>query len=147
MRSAEDMQQLFERQEKLGLVKTYQKSGVYLAVQTQTPCEVVTQIDGTEETRVHAKPGDWILTGPAGERYVLDDSKFHARYRLRENSSYAEAIGSCRATSLDEAFTFMAPWGTPMIFEPGDYLACGGAPSDLYRIERSVFEKTYRCVG
>lgn len=144
MLTAIDVQKLFQEQDRQGQVKSYRKYGKFLAVQTQTPCEVVTEINGQEETRAHAKAGDWIVQGPANEKFILSEAKFKARYLPTEDPLWFEAIGSCRAVSLSQSFEFMAPWGSPMIFLPGDYLACGGDPSDIYRVERSIFESTYK---
>ena len=44
-----------------------------------------------------------------------------------------------------KSFTFTAPWNEEMIVEPGDFIATTELGSnDVYRIQREVFEQTYR---
>jgi hypothetical protein len=55
-------------------------------------------------------------------------------------------VGSCNAFQYNgEAFEFKAPWGEKMLCEKGDYLASIESDlSDVYRIESTVFGKTYK---
>jgi hypothetical protein len=61
--------------------KLYRKAGEVQAQRATeaTPVETVLA-DGTEETRNVAEPGDYIVTGPGGERYVVKPETFEARY-------------------------------------------------------------------
>lgn len=128
-----------------GLVKTYHKFGTVKARQAKAGEVIDTIIDGVKETTNTAKSGDFVVTGPAGEEYIIDGKKFGARYEKVSDGVY-KAIGSCSAFLWKGSpFSFESSWGERMICDKGDYLA--SVEKDLsqpYRIESSVFKKTYK---
>ena len=59
----------------------YRKLGEIHAERVAVTTPVVTTLtDGTVETKNRAQPGDYIVTAPAGERYVVKPETFLARY-------------------------------------------------------------------
>ncbi len=133
---------------KANKVKTYQKFGTVTAIKATSKQSVKTVIDGKTETTNVANIGDYIVTGASGEKYVLTADKFKSRYKKVKDNIY-EAVGECNAVKyVGKAFKFKAPWGEDMICENGDYI-CSTAldGSDVYRIEKEVFKKTYKLKG
>lgn len=125
----------------------YKKKGVYEYEIAETVQEIHTDINGQRESKKVAKVGDFILTGAAGERYPIRAEKFHSRYKILDKT-YAVATGMCWAAEYKGSpFTFVAPWGDEMVCLKGDYLASDNAEiTDVYRIEREVFGKSYKIV-
>lgn len=119
--------------------------------------ETVTS-DG-KETVNRARRGDFIIRSQTGahETYVLPPQKFQSRYeRIGEwKNGYDEyrPVGRIMAVELDTkvmnklgvygSFSFVAPWGEPMIAKSGDFLACPTDCSEVYRIARKEFFETY----
>lgn len=123
-------------------IATLSKINVEIASKQQ---EVVTIIDGMEETRNIADIGDYIITGPKGERYVLKAEKFGGLYE--EDPADASRYISrnvIRALRLDEDVELTAPWGEKQRALRGSYVAQRvSSPSDIYLIEEGAFKATY----
>ena len=129
-------------------VAYFKKVGEIKANKALVETSVVTTIDGEQETINTANVGDYIVTGAAGERYVLTADKLESRYKHKGGDTYI-ATGGCYAVQYEGAsFTFKAPWGEDMICNSGDYI-CSTVTNgdDVYRIEQSVFNKTYHKIG
>ncbi|RYZ24182.1 MAG: hypothetical protein EOO16_01925 [Chitinophagaceae bacterium] len=128
----------------------YRKYGRFNYAIARTQEQVATIIDGVVETEQCAQPGDYIITGSRGERFVVRPEVFARRYADLANG-IAEARGECWAVLYTgAAFTFEAPWpgAAPMHCAPGDYLAAPDAAiSEVYRIEAGVFAETYVAVS
>ncbi|TCJ17503.1 hypothetical protein EPD60_04750 [Flaviaesturariibacter flavus] len=124
----------------------YRKQGHFRYKVADREEEVVSVIDGVEETRNRAFPGDYIVTGTRGERFVVKPESFRKRYRDKGNG-IAEAAGECWAARYDgPSFEFDSPWqqGARIFCAPGDYLVAPDAEfSEVYRIEAAVFAETY----
>src|SRR5208282_509734 len=61
--------------------RVYRKTGEVQAEQASAATLVETVLaDGTKETKNMAAPGDFIVTAPGGERYVVKPGTFLARY-------------------------------------------------------------------
>lgn len=104
--------------------------------------EIVTIIDGLEETRNTAKEGDRIVTGPKGERYVIAGDKFEKLYEANpDNVEEFRAKGTIHATHVTENISFTAPWGEEMYIKAGGVLVQNG--DDIYGIEEDAFAQTY----
>ena len=128
----------------------YQKFGTVKARLAVPGENVVTTIDGKQETRNTAKANDMIITGSSDEQYIISLKKFLERYKGPSPSMKIqtyEAVGFCYAVEWkDKPAQFDASWGEHMIIEPGDML-CSTTEipnGDLYRIEKNTFGKTYR---
>lgn len=134
----------------------YKKSGTFDARKGVLGELIVTEINGVVETTNTVKSEDEVvIRGPAGELYIVPDKKFRERYttggkKLTKSFKPFKAKGMIRAMeSPYEPFEFVASWGEKMICNPGDYIACPVKSkndfilTEVYRIERSVFDKTY----
>ena len=146
--SVEAIQDLWRQSQ--AKLRHYKKFGDVSAVQAQKTTPVVTIIDGVEETKNVANPGDWIVTGAKGEKYVIKDETFRKRYKPSSKHGVYSPIGEAYAFEykgeLGKSINFPAPWGEMMLMNVGDFLA---SPSkevnkDIYRIEREAFISTYR---
>lgn len=131
--------------------KTYEKFGEVKFETSQKVQEVVTVINEETETTNTAQVGDYIITGVSGEKYVLTPKKF-MHYEIEEYS-YSEMKGTAKVKSqprfaaqwnFQDKLVFTAAWGEEMICNEGDYLVAPQDFSEVYRIEKSVFEKTYK---
>lgn len=111
---------------------------------------VVTVIKDIIETQNTAGPNDIVIQGRAGEMYIMTFEKFQARYvvdkPLTDVFQLYVPSGTCIAFEyLGEPFKFIAPWNEEMLVCYGDYLATtDDSIPKVYRIERSVFEDTYK---
>lgn len=123
----------------------YNKVGDVQAAKALVETRVVTIIDGEQETVNTAKPGDYIVTGARGEKYVLAPEKFENRYKHKGGNVWS-ATGGCYAVQYEgPTIAFKAPWGEDMICNDQDYICSTVLTGDdVYRIERLAFLETYR---
>lgn len=112
-----------------------------------------TWVDGKLETTKEVEPGDYIMTGPTGEEFALSAESFTKRYRIitelfpDNNRGIATAIGEVWCMVSAEGFEFESPWGDPMICESGDYLCSPNSEiTEVYRIEKKIFNTTYKII-
>jgi hypothetical protein len=132
----------------------YHKQGGVMARQAQ-PGEVIqtTTKDGLETTNT-AGEGDFIVRNPTGEQYIIKSDVMAKRYEQegpaqQQGWTKFKAKGQVRAIqynpqSLDmpAQIEFQAPWGESMVLKTGDMIATPDG-SEIYRIARAEFEKTY----
>ena len=132
--------------------KTYEKFGeVAFAISTHDQ-EVVTEINGEIETKNIAKTGDFVIEGISKEIYVLTPDKFYKNYEVvYTETPLTPGVAKVKPQprfaaqwNLEDQLVFTAAWGEKMICNEGDYLVAPQDFSEVYRIEKSVFEKTYR---
>jgi hypothetical protein len=127
---------------------TYRKTSTLDKSQVETAAtkqEVVTVINGKEETRNTAEPGDKIITGVKGERYVIGQAKFGSLYE-EDPSNPARYISKnvILALPLSENTELTAPWGEKQRALKGGVVAQRvGSPSDVYLIDEGAFKATY----
>lgn len=104
--------------------------------------EVVTVIAGKPETRNMAKPGDYIVTGTLGERYVILGNRFDRLYEPDPSRpGEFRSRGTVQAVLLSEPVTFKAPWGEQQKIEAGGVMVKNG--DDVYGIAEAAFAETY----
>ena len=123
--------------------------------------DIITIINGKEETRSTGKAGQWVITGPKGERYPVEN--FNKLYGYdEERNCYVTLPALKLVTMYNGPDRFIVPsWGDTMIVNSGDYLAIDQIDFDkaceildrikqgenpehhIYRIEHSVFNETY----
>lgn len=129
----------------------YKKQGQVNAQPAIAGQLVVTIIGDGKETQNVAKPGDWVVTNPSGEQYLVSNEKFQDRYEAAEKPSVYNAKGYCRAivNPFDFPIKIMASWGEPqtggidcMIVDTCDVE--GRRDNEPYLIDGAVFAKTYR---
>jgi hypothetical protein len=113
---------------------------------------IVTKLaSGAEETTNAAKAGDWVMTNPSGEQYIIGEQKFFARYEPTDEDGVYQAKGYCRAIKNPHGkpIEIMASWGSPQTGDADCMIAdtcdehgenMGGEP---YLIEAAAFAETY----
>jgi hypothetical protein len=133
--------------------KPYRKNGEFRAKRVSVATSVETILaDGRMETRNVAAPGDYVVTGPGGERYVVKPEVFTARYERKPGARDVYlARGEIIAVPnpLGRAIQFLASWGEVQtgaadcmiadVFDPAIRKRAGRP----YIIGRAEFEKTY----
>jgi hypothetical protein len=131
----------------------YQKIGTTFA-RLAYPGELITTIlDGYFETKNIAAVNEVVLKGQKGEEHLIGYEKFHIRYSVdkplsSEYQSYS-ANGTCIAFEYTgDSIEFQAAWNEKMIINSGDFLATTDTTiSEVYRIERDAFFKTYKIIN
>lgn len=136
-------------------VKLYKKSGTFKARNGKPGEHVVTEIDGEKETEKTVKDGEVVIKGPKGEMYVVSTKKFNDRYEV--DKELTDEFQDYKAKGLIYAyeykgptFKFRASWDEDMLCKEGDFLACPvtdpeeAIAGEVYRIERGVFDDTYK---
>lgn len=93
-----------------------------------------------EETRKSAKKGDFIVTNPSGERYVVSREKFFTLYEMLPGGMF-KSTGTVKAIRINKNVEFIAPWGEKMRILSGGYLVDN--KGERYGIEEKVFTSTY----
>ena len=136
--------------------KRYQKVARVRARQATRETAVNTVLaDGTQETSNIAEPGDVIVTGVGGERWVVKPETFQTRYVLKR-SGKAIYIARGQIVAFQNPFgrriCMMAPWGEIQygsedcmiadVFDPATQQPAG----EPYLIGAEEFAKTYKLV-
>jgi hypothetical protein len=145
----------------------YAKFALMHAIECKEGGTLETVVHGKVETTYAYKAGDFIVLGTEGERFVLPAEKLDDRYDVANAQAPADPAlasqgykaykptGQAWAQQLDEkgiaanfpAGKFMAPWGSEIIIEPGDWLTTTAPLADeVYRIEQNAFSNTYKPV-
>ena len=129
----------------------YEKSATVHAVEVTEAQHVVTSFGDFVETEQDAQVGEWIVTNPDGEKYVLPAAKFLARYEATAEPNIFKAVGFIHAirNPYRKDIEIVAPWGEPQFGGPMCWLALSiinGEPvlSDRYIIEADAFTHTYK---
>lgn len=108
---------------------------------------------GAKETVNKANEGDWVVTNPSGEQYIISEKKFLGRYEAADEKGIYAAKGYCRAipNPFGKPIEIMASWGSPqtgdercMIADTCD--ASGKVDGEPYLIDAEAFAKTYKQV-
>ena len=123
-------------------IAALKKSHVKVAAKRQ---DVITHINGVEETRNVARPGDLIVTGTRGERYVITPRHFRALYEDDpDRRGRYRAKTKVRALRLPENTELLAPWGEKQrARKDGVVVQRIGRPRDIYLIDAQAFRDTY----
>lgn len=137
----------------LAAASVFNKQGTVLARKAVTGEKVATVLgSGAKETDNTAQMGDWIVTNPSGEQYIISDQKFTSRYEPTDKEGEYKAKGSCRAIKnpFREPIEIMASWGSPQTGDENCMIAdtcdpdgsnMGGEP---YLIDSIAFAETYK---
>ena len=123
----------------------FKKNVVIGAVQATAETPITTILaDGHIETTNTAKPGDFIVTNPSGEQYVIGEEKFKSKYEpIADQPGTFKATGEpIKAIQIDSDISFKAPWGEDMNMRTGDYIVDAGN-GDRYGIAQKEFNETY----
>ena len=128
-----------------------QKNVPVHAVQAKEDTEVVTrpriEVDGKlyyiVETKNVAHAGDWVVTNPDGEMYVITGSKFPSKYEAAENGMYIPTEGPKTFQQTNENICFVASWGETQFVPAGSYVCTSYGPGEEYGVTNFAFDKTY----
>lgn len=104
-----------------------------------------TQANGTAETTNTANIGDWIVTNPGGERYVINAAKFPKKYEATPELGdgwYKPTGGIQKFLELVEDTSLVAPWNEVQFIAAGGLLNVTDL-NDIYGIAREEFFSTY----
>jgi len=128
---------------------TYEKFARVEAREAQEGEKIVTQVkDGTIETTNIAHSGDWIITNPGGEQYIIPGDKFAKKYvpatELGEGW-YKPAGGPQSFLQIKQDITLIASWGEEQHLKAGAYLNITN-PGDIYGVAEIEFHQTYKLV-
>ncbi len=118
---------------------------------------IITQLsDGTKETVNTAKTGDYIVTNPSGEKYVISAEKFLKRYEPKPGEpGVFLAKGHCKAipNPWKRPIKLLASWGEWQYGNADCMIATTFDPEtheegkDPYIIGKREFEQTYKIVN
>lgn len=137
------------------MLRKFKKVATVEAKSLKAGEEVITIIDGEEETKNVAKDGDILVKGVSGEKYIVPVKTFKERYTTTDNKQITDiptTFTKFTSTGFVYAFqwknpklTFVAPWGEEMICNENDFLATTSLDDiEVYRIELKTFNKSYK---
>ena len=112
---------------------------------------ITTLANGQEETVNTANAGDFVVTNPSGEQYIISGEKFLNRYQETDEEGVYQAKGSCRAIKnpFGKPIEIMASWGEPQTGDENCMIAdvCDENGDNMdgepYLIDFTAFAKTY----
>ena len=139
---------------KMSPYQHYKKSDKYYYEVCTEARDVVTKFaeENSPEAVNCAEVGDYILTGKAGENYVIKPDMFFKRYKILppdEGINLAEAKDECWAaewTAKDTEFDNPVQWSSlgKMQIKKGDMLVSPDAQfSKVYKVKKEEFDRTY----
>jgi hypothetical protein len=106
---------------------------------------VTTLLEGEETSNV-AQPGDFIMCGPVGEKYVVRMERIHELYERTPGDPTTMLVrpGTPRKVACYDGKegNFEPSWGGSMVLKHGDYVV-REAKNKYYRIDKGVFKSTY----
>ena len=132
----------------------YKKQGRVEARPATVGEEITTTLEGgAKETVNKAGEGDWIMTNPGGEQYIISEEKFLGRYEATDESGVYSAKGYCRAIQnpFGKPIEIMASWDSPQTGDKRCLIAdtcdeSGRVDGEPYLIDADAFAKTYKQV-
>jgi hypothetical protein len=130
----------------------YKKFGMVKARIAQPGEKITTTLaSGQKETENVANEGDYIMTNPGGESYIISEQKFLSRYESTKEDGVFGAKGFCKAVKnpYGKPVEIMASWGAPQTGDENALFAdvcdeSGNMSGEPYIIEGKAFEDTYR---
>ena len=135
---------------KFGPVRSYSKFARVQAVEAKGGEAIETILaDGTRETTNVANPGDWIVTNPGGERYIVPAEKFVKKYEPAAELGegwFKPTGGSQKFVQITEDMDVVASWGEVQHLKKGAYLNVTNL-GDIYGVAEQEFHATYKLEG
>ena len=130
----------------------FKKQGEVEAYPADLGQKVTTKLkSGLEETTNEAGVGDWRVTNPSGEEYIILGETFFNRYEETKEQGIYQAKGYCRAIKnpFGKPIEIMASWGKPQFGDENCMIAdtCdaeGILDGEPYLIEDKAFAETYK---
>lgn len=127
------------------------------AVQVGAGVEIRTVLDnGSEETVNISKEGDFLISNPGGEQYLIGSEKFNARYAPTDQENIYQASGHARVllNPTERPIKIIAPWGSEQFGAVDCLVATTYDPAkpnevsrDRYIIGRDELLDTYARLG
>lgn len=101
--------------------------------------------NGLFETVNVASEGDWLITNPGGEQYLLDASSFHKRYESTDSPGVYRSVGKVRAllNPYGEGVSILAPWGEVQYGDADCWFASPVGDDEVYIIGGVEMMSTY----
>jgi len=106
---------------------------------------------GLKETERTADEGDWVVTNPTGEIYIIPESTFLSRNEKTDQEGVYSAKGFCKAIKnpYGKTIEISASWGEPQNGDENCFIAdnCDEEENmrgEPYIIDGAAFEKTYK---
>jgi len=100
-------------------------------VEEGTVVETVMANGLSETTKTAGENGGYKVTNPSGEQYLIEPSKFEARYEEKSEGLFVPNYDPVKIMKIDENVKFEAPWGGDMNIQAGGVLVYGG-DNDIY---------------
>lgn len=126
---------------------SYVKFARIQALRAQGGEEITTVLaDGTEETVNVANAGDFIVTNPGGEQYIVPGEKFTKKYEPDTELGtgwFKPAGGAQTFVKINHNMKIAAPWGEVQVLKKGAYLNVTD-PDNIYGVAESEFHDTYK---
>ncbi len=130
----------------------YKKFGEVKARQAVAGEKITTILEsGQKETENTANEGDFIVTNPGGEEYIISEKKFLSRYEGTDKEGIYGARGFCKAIKnpYGKPVEIIASWGEAQVGDENAFFAdvCdeqGNAEGEPYIIEGNAFANTYK---
>lgn len=126
--------------------KAVKKSFEVQARVLDKPEKIDTVIDGVTETTNQGKKGDYVLTGPKKEEYIISPKEVKEKYTEISNSNGKVLLktkpSEIKYQLASKNMEFEASWGEKMIANKGDILVYEKGKLS-YRIEKNIFKETY----
>ena len=102
--------------------------------------------NGKKETSNAANEGDWIVTNPGGEQYIVAAAKFPKKYEPAPELGegwYKPTGGVQKFVQLSEDTIFVCSWGEEQNINAGGFINVTDL-SDIYGIAEQEFYDTYK---
>lgn len=133
-----------------GQVDTYAKYARIQAVEAKGGEHIMTKLtDGTVEVSDHvAKAGEWIVTNPGGEQYVVESAKFAKKYEKAAElgDGWFKPKGAPQKfRKIKYDMTIRASWGEEQLLRKGAYINVTDM-SDIYGVAEKEFADTYKSI-
>ncbi len=127
--------------------KTYTKFARVLAREAKEG-EVIETIltDGHRETSNKANAGDWIVTNPGGESYIVPANKFGKKYEPAPELGegwFKPTGGIAKFIQISENISFICSWGEAQNMRAGSFISITSL-DDIYGIAEQEFYDTYK---
>lgn len=119
------------------------------------PITITTMINGNKETHNTCNPGDYVISGVKGEKYVVAAKKMPNNYNIiddvlitRQQPRIVAKITKAlfKKLKIKEPIEFIASWGEKMNLDANDYLV-KESENAFYKIDNSVFKTSYNKIN
>ena len=129
---------------------TYRKKAKVIVRVAEADEVVKTVVNGVQETVNTAQKGDFIVTNPDGEEYIISKENFVSKYEPTSEVGIYAPKGKVKAIDNNtcDDVVIDAPWGERMVGHKNCVFVAvldegGEITADRYLIERQAFEHTY----